>query len=75
MERYLNLGGDSGVVGYETGSDFIRVQFSDGSIYLYTHSSCGGPNCERMKSLATVGEGLNAFINRHVKKGYARRER
>ena len=34
MERYQNLGGNSGVVAYEIGQDFIRVQFSDGSIYL-----------------------------------------
>ena len=30
MKRYRNLGGDSGIVAYEDGEDFIRVQFSDG---------------------------------------------
>lgn len=39
MERYANRGGDSGIVGYEIGNDFIRVQFSDGSVYLYTYAS------------------------------------
>jgi hypothetical protein len=38
MEHYLNIDGDSGVSGYEIGVDFIRVQFSTGSIYLYTYS-------------------------------------
>ena len=28
MQPYRNIGGDSGVVGYESGADFIRVQFS-----------------------------------------------
>ena len=36
MEPYKNLGGDSGIKAYEIGSDFIRVQFLNESIYLYT---------------------------------------
>lgn len=75
MDRYQDRDGDSSVVGYETGADFLRVQFSDGSVYLYTYSSCGGHNCETMKSLATAGDGLNAFINANVRKAYTRRER
>ena len=75
MERYLNLGGDSGVVGYEIGPDFVRVQFSDGAIYLYNYASAGSQNIEYMKELAIRGQGLNSFINRVVRKAYARRER
>ena len=75
MERYRNLGGDSGVVAYEIGADFIRVQFSDGSIYLYTNASAGPRNIEHMKQLASDGQGLNAFINTTVRKAYARKER
>lgn len=75
MERYRNLGGDSSVVAYEIGSDFIRVQFSDGSVYMYTYASAGSANIEHMKQLARSGQGLNSFIMRHVRKAYARRER
>jgi hypothetical protein len=75
MERYRNLGGDSGVIAYEIGADFIRVEFSDRSIYLYTYASAGSHNIERMKQLATDGQGLNAFINTSVRKSYARKER
>ncbi len=75
MERYRNLGGDSGVVAYESGPDFIRVQFSDGSIYLYTEASAGSYNIETMKQLASNGQGLNAFIMANVRKRYARKER
>lgn len=75
MERYRNLGGDSGVAAYEIGADFIRVQFSDGSIYLYTYTSAGSSNVEHMKQLAGNGQGLNAFINTTVRKAYARKER
>ena len=75
MERYKNVGGDSGVTGYEIGSDYIRVQFSDGSVYLYTYASAGSNNIEQMKKLATAGRGLNSFINRNVRKSYERKER
>lgn len=75
MDHYKNLGGNSGVVGYETGPDFIRVQFSDGAVYLYTSTSAGSENIDTMKQLAVYGEGLNSFINRNVRKAYARKER
>ena len=75
MERYKNLGGDSGVVAYENGPDFIRVQFSDGAIYLYTYLSASSQNIEYMKQLARNGQGLNSFINTTVRKAYAQKER
>ena len=75
MERYKNLSGGSGIVAYESGPDFIRVQFSSGSVYLYTYESAGSENIEEMKELASKGEGLNSFINTTVRYYYARRER
>jgi hypothetical protein len=75
MERYDNLGGNSGVYGYEIGNHFIRVQFLDSSIYLYTYASAGANNIEQMKRFARNGQGLNAFINRNVRKAYERKER
>ena len=57
MERYKNLSGDSGVVAYEIGSDFIRVQFSDGAVYLYNYTSAGLHNIDHMKQLARNGQG------------------
>lgn len=39
MERYKNLGRDSGVSAYEIGDDSITVQFSTGEVYLYTYRS------------------------------------
>lgn len=75
MERYRNLGGDSGVLAHEVGPDFIRVEFSDGAQYLYTYASAGTQFIEQMKELARRGQGLNSFINRFVRKAYARKER
>lgn len=71
MERYRNLGGDSGVVAYEFGDTSITVEFSDGAHYLYTYQSAGSYNIEEMKRLAVAGRGLNSFINANVRKKYA----
>ena len=71
MERYKNLGGDSNVIAYAIETQSITVQFRDNSVYLYTNGSAGANNIERMKELASNGQGLNSFINRVVKKKYA----
>ncbi len=75
MDRYSDIDRDSGVVRYETGADFIRVQFSDGSQYLYTNSSTGSLHVATMQQLAQRGDGLNAYINKYAKKSYERQER
>lgn len=68
MERYRNSGGDSGVYGYEIGSDFIRVKFSGNSrTYTYSYRKAGRSHVEQMKVLAQGGSGLNSYINKHVK--------
>jgi hypothetical protein len=74
MEHYMDIDGDSGVSGYEIGVDFIRVQFSTGSIYLYTYDSAGQDKIDRIKVLARMGDGLNSFINTSARKLYARKE-
>jgi hypothetical protein len=75
MECYKNLGGDSNVVSYENEQGSITVQFGDDSVYLYTAQSAGAANIAEMQRLANVGQGLNSFIGRVVKKGYARKIR
>lgn len=71
MQQYKNLGRDSNVKAFEIGSDHISVQFQDTKVYVYTYASAGQINIEQMKKLALTGQGLNAFINKHVKKRYA----
>jgi hypothetical protein len=75
MEPYKNLGGDSAVVAYEMGNDFIKVQFRDGWIYTYNDESAGHNNIEHMKTLASAGSGLNGFISSVVKEQYASKSR
>lgn len=75
MVRYKNLSGNSGVYAYEIGVDNINVQFTDGSIYVYTNSSTGHSNLQRMKALAQSGRGLNSFISTTIRKNYFARLR
>lgn len=73
MQRYGNLSGDSGVTAFETGADFIKVQFKDGDTYTYTAMIAGAQVIARMMQLAQAGRGLATFINtskpRYAKKG------
>lgn len=75
MERYKNIGGDSAVSAYQIEQGAITVQFKDGSVYLYNNQSAGIANLAEMQRLATVGQGLNSFISRVVRKGYAQKLR
>jgi hypothetical protein len=52
MERYRNLSGNSGIIAFEIGANFVRVQFSHGAPYLYTYQSAGIANVDEMKRLA-----------------------
>lgn len=75
MPKYMNLGGNSGVRAYEFGDSYIRVQFHDWLIYEYTNQSAGVANVEQMKRLAVAGRGLNSYISRVVRKGYASKKK
>lgn len=75
MPVYANRGGDSGVVSYEVTADSITVTFQDQASYLYNYAATGQSNVEHMKALAIAGQGLNAFINIHVRKLYPRKLR
>lgn len=75
MQQYMNLSGNSGVLAYEIGDDFIRVQFKHGITYLYNYGSTGQQNVENMKTLAIRGSGLGGFISTNVGKAYAAKMR
>ena len=75
MERYKNLSGDSGVVGYELGDGVILVQFADGSLYEYTDGSAGAVVIAEMQRLAAAGRGLSSFISKTSRKSYSRKIR
>ena len=67
MEPYKNLNGDSGIIDFEIGGDYIKVKFRDGkwTLYTYTDQSAGSTAIETMKTLARQGYGLNSYISTH----------
>ena len=73
MELYKNKGGGSEVWAYEIGEDWITIQFTDASVYIYTHANTGTAIVEKMKVLALSGHGLYRFIMRKVKKESAQK--
>lgn len=75
MERYKNLGGRSNVHSYEIGEDYIMVRFKDGDLYRYTLESSGDDGLSTMKMLARGGMGLNAYINKYMRKRYESKSR
>lgn len=73
MVIYRDIDGDSGVLAYEISIDYIDVQFKGTSRkYRYSYQSAGRENVEAMKALAQNGNGLNSYINRHVKYLYVK---
>ena len=73
MQPYNNLSGNSGIIAYAIGDDYIDVQFHSGVTYRYSYVSTGMERVEQMKQLAVQGQGLNSFISRFVKTDYAAR--
>ena len=74
MKLYKNLGKKSGILAYEIGDDFIRIQFQDKEVYLYNIESTGSEHIFKMKELAEKGLGLNTYINQHVRANFAKKE-
>lgn len=73
MKAYRNIDGDSGIVAYDYGDDWIMVQFKGGQTYEYQASKIGQAHVSTMKELADSGEGLNAYIRRNpiVRNGWS----
>ena len=63
--RYKNLHGFSSILSYDYGSDWIRIEFVDGTIRTYTYGDSGKNNVEYMKKCANRGAGLGLFIEKN----------
>ncbi len=73
MQKYANTDGDSNVESFEINSTSIIVKFKGTArTYTYSYQSAGQDQVETMKRLARSGNGLNSYINRHVKFKYVR---
>ena len=61
----------SEVTAYNTGPNFIIVQFKSGERLLFNYVNPGRKHVEIMKQLAARNEGLGAYISEHVRAHYA----
>lgn len=75
MQRYRDTDGESSILAYESGPDYLRVQFSDGSILRYTTASVGPRHLDEMQRRATEGEALEQYLTMHAKNKHAMKER
>ncbi|HVJ62346.1 MAG TPA: hypothetical protein VM555_06495 [Tahibacter sp.] len=71
MIAYANLSGDSPIIAYRCGADYIDIAFRDAGVYRYTRASAGAHRVAAMKRLAAAGRGLAAFIAREAHDRYA----
>lgn len=71
MQKYADTDRDSGVHSFEIDESSITVWFKGTSRpYTYSYNRAGQYHVEQMKRLALAGDGLNEYINDHVKKSY-----
>ena len=75
MQRYTNRSGESGVLAYELGPDWIAVKFAEGAVYRYDAERPGRPVVAEMKRLAERGSGLSTYISRVVQGNFAKKWR
>lgn len=69
MQRYRDRDNDSGAQYYEPGPTYIKIKFKSSSkVYEYTYAKEGQRHIENMKRLAQAGDGLNSYINKHIRK-------
>ncbi len=71
MKPYKDSNGDSGIIEYEYGDNWISLKIKYGGVYTYRSARVGATHIATMKRLADAGDGLNSYINTHpdVKKG------
>lgn len=71
MQKYADIDRDSGVDSFEIYDASITVWFKGSNKpYTYSYQKAGKHHVENMKRLALSGDGLNEYINDHVKKLY-----
>lgn len=71
MKKYGNTSGNSGVVAYDIGPDWIKIKFRSHDLpYRYSYNKAGIKHVEKMKSLALKGKDLATYINKYVRELY-----
>lgn len=71
MTPYRTAAGDSGIAAYACGPRWIDIRFQRGGTYRYDDRHPGRLHVLEMQRLAEAGDGLNTYINQHVRDDYA----
>ena len=73
MALYKGMAGNSGVLAFDILNNGIILTFKHGGRYLYNFNQPGRVEVEEMKRRAVAGNGLATYVNKHVRKRYARK--
>jgi hypothetical protein len=69
MVPYHDLDGDSGIQAYAIAPERMDIMFKrSGKIFTYWRAEVGDGHFLEMCRLAKLGNGLNAYINKHVRR-------
>jgi|LauGreDrversion4_2_1035121.scaffolds.fasta_scaffold412863_1 hypothetical protein len=75
MKNYQNRSGNSNVISFKIGSDYITIIFKcSPHPYTYSYQSAGSFHVEKMKKLAINGIGLNSYILTTVRYDFEKSE-
>jgi len=69
-ERYLDLSGDGGIIGFIILENRIFILFDNGYWYEYDDIKPGTEHIDEMKDFAITGKGLKTYINQNVRGNY-----
>ncbi|HSI47691.1 MAG TPA: hypothetical protein VLA61_05455 [Ideonella sp.] len=73
LQPYGKPHNDSGIAAYATGPGWIALEFKHGGCYRYDANAPGARHVAEMTRLARAGDGLNTYLNQHVREHYAER--
>jgi hypothetical protein len=71
MQAYSDINGDSSVLSYLIGEDYIILKFMGiQRMFVYSYKKAGRERVEKMKVMAQLGEGLDRYVKESVKDLY-----
>ena len=65
MTPYKSSNRRTSILGYESGEDYIIVEFKNGNILKYSYDKSGQKHVDTMKRYAKYASGLSSYIKLH----------
>jgi hypothetical protein len=73
MQPYQAANGQSGVTAFKIEPGAITLRFRNDGTYRYDATRPGPAHVAEMQRLARQGKGLNTYVNKYVRKDYAKK--